>query len=96
MTKKSQQPVDDFLLENLGIKASGPGIFDQVTIDELRSLAEHGIRLRIALRSSGRIKDGLTGSLVEEDLNLYQLNEQQLKEKIDYHSKELQREHQTI
>jgi hypothetical protein len=98
MTKNLQQLVDKFFSENLGLKpeSSKLGTFDHLSLDELRSLAEHGIRMRVALRSSNQIKDDLRSLLIEEDLNLYQLNEQQLKEKIDYHSKKLQIERQTI
>lgn len=96
MTKNHQQPVDDFFSENLGLKSESSELdtFDHLDLDELRSLAEHGIRLRIALRSSGHIKDDLRSSLVEEYLNLFQLNEQQLKEKISHHSKQLKLERQ--
>lgn len=65
MTKTPQQIVDDFFLEHLGVEPeSEPNELDRfkhLNLDELNSLAQHVIGSRIALRSSGYIKDGLTG-----------------------------------
>ena len=91
MTKTSKQIVDDFFFEYGGIEPDPePDEFDRfknLNLDELYEMASFGIGLRIGLRSSGHIKDGLTGSLTEERLALFKLDEQQLKETIDRHSK---------
>lgn len=91
MTKTPKQIVDDFFFEHGGIEPDPePDEFDRfknLNHDELNELASFGIGLRIGLRSSGHIKDGLTGALTEERLALFKLNEQQLKETIDRHSK---------
>lgn len=68
--------------------------FKRLNLDELNSLTQHVIGSRIALRSSGHIKDGLTGLLTEERLALFKLDEQQLKENLDFHSKKYKIEKQ--
>lgn len=98
MTKTAQKIVDDFFFEHLGVEpeleANELDRFKLLNLDELCSLAQHVIGSRIGLRSSGHIKDGLTGSLTEERQALFKLDEQQLKENIDFHSKKYQIEKQ--
>ena len=98
MTKTPQQIVDDFFLEHLGVEPElEPNELDRFkrpNLDELNSLAQHVIGSRIGLRSSGHIKDDLTGLLTEERQNLFKLEQQQLKENIDFHSKKYKIEKQ--
>lgn len=68
------------------------GQFDGLSKDELYELADHSIGLRIALRSSGKIQDNLADELFDESQDLYLLDENQLKEKIDYHASQYQLE----
>jgi len=98
MTKTPKQIVDDFFFEHLGVdpelEPNEQDRFKHLNFDELYSLAQHVIGSRIGLRSSGHIKDGLTGLLTEERQNLFKLEQQQLKENIDFHSKKYKIEKQ--
>ena len=90
MTKTQKQIVDDFFFEYGGTgPAAEPNKFDRfknLNLDELYSLAKHIIGLRIALHFSGQTQENQTALLLNEEQNLFQLSEQQLKESIDHHS----------
>jgi len=91
MTKKQKQIVDDFFFEYGGIEPDPePDEFDRfknLNLDELYSLAKYIIGSRIALHFSGQTQENQTELLLNEEQNLFKLNEQQLKESIDHHSK---------
>lgn len=88
MTKILQQLTDSFFLESFDIQPESTELdrFHKLNFDELYSLAKHIIGLRIALHFSGQTKENQTELLLNEEQNLFQLNEEQLKESIDHHS----------
>jgi len=88
MTKTLQQLTDSFFLESFDIQPESTELdrFHNLNFDELYSLAKHVIGLRIALHFSGQTQENQTKLLLNEEQNLFQLSEQQLKESIDHHS----------
>lgn len=89
MTKTLHQLTENFFLENFDIQPESTELdrFHNLNLDELFSLAKYVIGLRIALHFSSQTQENQTELLLNEEQNLFKLNEQQLKESIDHHSK---------